>query len=734
MTKPRIIFYTVGTLPHYLPLYLAAEELSNRTFPVIVEWKEIVAGTESLHLFDRAARDSQQSDRALHIVLSGQVERVFDQSVSATALIDQFVAASVLIHRVPLWLVCHKDDERAIRTVLATDGHPNPPTAFLPNEGTTLCQEFFHEFGRDKFEAEHFDRALTTYDESDILTLKAESKITGPWVFASLFPIETNNLTILNDRLPTQSVGFTTLWLWKGEVFDDDLMLVFRAFADQVHMRVVELYDLDIDILYSRDAKLLTGLEGNCQTWLKEYETGPKSSAFAEMTAQKWWPSRHRFLAHFLLHRIWDTDFNFVRPSRRIDSQSRATDAEMLYHRSLAATYRSANIGAIRDAFGKSVEMISGKLAVLKEITDAVEDLSQRLHLTEDPLIPFDDTFVAIQQFLRLVFKDWHDVRDFYQEDGNTLKEEASTQFIDAARELANPGGSHASIRDMEPTAGTPAFGGAVGSRVGWISTLCDTISDIESQWSRRKAGLSMPSVLVTRIQHVITLASRAIAADQSSAQDITAALLEDRMPDGRSLLLCELKALSKRNIPISWLLCLNEGLSVDEICKDYLFFEGGPGPDGPIRGQTFFYGVNGGGALTSRPAIHQIERNMATFLELLASSGRGKRKNAKGAKGGAIRVKLDRSLFESGGGFLSIEISFEPDRPGSGDSFARLAAIAYGVPRLEEWRYGKDSRRLLQLRDFGLQMSVMHNNGPQPQAVIVVTINNKMAHQINTT
>jgi hypothetical protein len=731
--KRTVIFYTVGTLPHYLPLYLAAEELAKDTSSLVIEWKEIVGGTESLPLFARAARGSQEADGTLHVVLSGQLESSFDKDVFATALVDQFVAASVFIHRVPLWLLCEKGHEATLRTALLGSGLMKPPTAFVPKEGTTLYEEFIREFGNERFRVYQLDQALAVHDEASVLSLKGERKPDGPWVFASLFPIDTSELVILNDRLPTKSVGFTTLWLWKEAVYDEELMSVFRALGDKLHLLILELYDLDTNILTSRNSALLAGLSESCKIWLDIYEATAKSSAFKSISLQPWWRSRHRFLAHFLLDRIWDTDFNFVRSAPADPAEQQFEDGDVIYRRSLAASYRSANIGAIRNAFAKSLETVSGKLDVLKEITETVAQLSQRLHLDAVPLVLFDRTLYEIQEFLRVVFvrTGWHSVGDYYDLAGN-LKESVGAGFVQAARTLKGEGNGMPSVEYGEVPGDRVNASRTGRNPVKWITTLFESIATVEKEWDRKKPDCQMTALLVDRIHEVIKIVARSVAGQPSDVEDIQAALSNNLLGDTRSLLLCELKALSQRYIPISWLLCLDSDNSLASICDDLSFGHQEVGGNSVRR--PCFYGIGGESVSAPGGRIHHIERSMVTFLDLLASCGTKRTNNVSGAKGGAIQVAFHRELFESGDGFLQVDMLYVPDRPGSPNSFAKLAAIAYGLAKEEGVRYGQDSIKLLRLRDFGLRMSVMHRQSNETQASIVLTFNNKLARELDVT
>jgi len=309
MSQKTIYVHILAHLPHYYPLYMAAKELSSgHGQKVFLRFQK---GVDSLRLFDLAAIEYRERPDAIHLVVSGEHEHVYGDESENRTIVDDFVCASLLLARTPLWIKTTKaKEEKAL--ALLTNPAASRDKLHLPKARTTLSGEILNEFEKLKglktksgeWNTERVEETGFAYLDDEKLEAKLEKDASVAY-FSIFPPRPSRTILCLNDRPPSTSYGFSGLWLLKIQSTNRSNLESLVRFMATVEFFVEELTDCDEDILDSGIKQIAKIAE-----LLKDYPPATLHASIFDGDAPQdsaiaWHDEAGWMLQEFNRHRIW---------------------------------------------------------------------------------------------------------------------------------------------------------------------------------------------------------------------------------------------------------------------------------------------------------------------------------------------------------------------------------------------------------------------------------------------
>jgi hypothetical protein len=355
--KPKLVIHQLAWIPHYFPLYYAAMQLSKE-IEVEVRFETARNGSE---LFLNASTDNE-----VHIVLAGLWETFFEDC----SFISNFVCASVLIDRSPLWIYSKE-------TLSSSEDFISTP-CIVPPKDSTLFQEFTRHFD-DKIKAKQVNKnwvlspeVFTASNHCDLLKLLATHNAKS---VVSIYPLANDlNLHRLNVRPFAMHYGFTALWVRQHTVEDEQLLEILSSLQRKIIEVLKRLSDFDADILSADE---------NHDVYVKQIAAKLTSSEILSSDWWEWLKSRNGnenipwivnaadLLAGLAAARIWHHNFLFSR---------RDGDSSSAFHvQSLTQFLLNSQTKLFRSRISVHIDEALTSLDPLKKLAESLGNLNSIL-------------------------------------------------------------------------------------------------------------------------------------------------------------------------------------------------------------------------------------------------------------------------------------------------------------------------------------------------------------------
>jgi hypothetical protein len=528
----EIVVHVLVDVPHYWPLYKAlnriAEERKVSARLQLHKGDKLDARTLFTEVEREVQSDQKSGKKVLHVVIAGHIEQVYDTFTE----INRFVSASILIHRSPLWLYANKSKASAVRSQLDASSTAEI-SGLVPNEESTLYESLVAALPKIA--------GLTGLVKDGSLPFEYPpdwAKLKNCDFFASMFPLpgaelQSHDFTPLNFRLPPKHAGFSALWLHKDAVSDEKLTEVWVWYADSIQDVIVELYDADASVF--REELSVEKLAEDLSVALRDrgemlVSTLDRRTWVGATTAPAWENNVSAFLAHFIANRIWD--YNFSHAHREGKTTADKAALELLYSRSLTAHLREAHLERFHGKFGPYIEEISEMAGQLVKLADTVGIMRTVFEGSTDRYREADITGHNLRKLLEKFFgiTGVHKTSHFYA--NGKLDEQKLTQAI---KQIS---------------------GDEITSLSQDLNNARILTTNMPNQWGLRFNAIVDLIKLVANSQAAISdsasLLMKVLAkAQKSGAQD-------------ESLLLLEMKVISRGGIPSSWFLSTLEKITIE--------------------------------------------------------------------------------------------------------------------------------------------------------------------------
>lgn len=518
LPQPRKIVLHLGALiPHYFPLYLGCHQLKQKHPNLTIELAIPRGEVSSRLLFQQAEKRLREPD-TLHLVVAGQIENEYPADGSSTFReIDDFVSANLLIHRTPLWIFAREKRKEAVATALITNGG-NKVAGILPAKTSTLFEAFGHEFSLASVtELENADASIPF--KFDV----GASAFENADFFVSIFPhlaVIPADFIRLNERPLPRHTGFSALWIAKQTVRNDYELSFWIEIADAVQDAMCALYRLDSSQLNAQG----TDPMGYVKAKIASGEVTPPNWKEIGFPSEPEW-SKHLplLLAEFIIHRIWDYNFMHAHRSETLDLSKRSK-LPILYPRAITAYLRSAQTERFRDKFAEYVDAILAKADVLKDVSKVVEQMSMALKGGFNESSEADALAQQSADLLNRFFPTGtHSVHDYYA--SGTFNKDAANLV---AKKMSDDVTTLCKVfRSLSK---------ALDNQNEWVGE--------ELQVRFKKLAAFLSAVQLKRDVDALFATDEQVVIGEYNGDYLRA-----------SLLLLELKALSRGGLPSSWLL-----------------------------------------------------------------------------------------------------------------------------------------------------------------------------------